>query len=172
MNALRDIYFYNAFKLASEIRSGTLTEYRAVKHLVASMIIGGIGFELPISVEFGEFNMSYFENIGGFIMFIVVGVITYYGVWLNYQVNSKGDGKDFFLRFSALSLPVTIQLLVLFIGIGFLFFTISFFLAMQLGVMGAIITEITFYVLLIALYLMFFLRMRKYLALAANYSDE
>lgn len=172
MNALKDIYFYNAFGLASEIRSGTLTEYRAVKHLIASTIISGIGFDVPLSIEFGEYNIRSLDALGGLVMFVLLGVISYYGVWLIYQVNRKGDGKDFFMRFSALSLPVGIQLAVLFLGIGIVLMAFAFILSEQFGEVGAVISQLIFYAATVVFSVMFFLRMRKYIAVAANSDAE
>ena len=58
MKALADIYFYNAMGLATELRNGTVSEARAVKHLIASIILGGVGFEVPVSIEFQETGVS------------------------------------------------------------------------------------------------------------------
>lgn len=43
------------------------------------------------------------------LSFAIFGVISYYGILMCYQANSKGDGKYFFMRFSALGLPIMIR---------------------------------------------------------------
>lgn len=115
--ALKDIYFYNAKALAVELRNGTVSEHKAVKHMIAAIILGGIGFEIPISIDPGESSPGIFHAISFVMFFVISGVISFYGVWLTYQVNNKGDGDDYFLRFSALTLPFGIQLLVFSYGL-------------------------------------------------------
>jgi len=166
--ALQDIYFYNARALAAELSNGSVTEYRAVKHMIAAIILGGVGFEIPISVSPEETNTSILQFGLYIVLFIITAVISYYGVWLTYQVNKKGDGKDYFLRFSALTLPVGIQLLVLFLWVGFALAILSFALLSTLGTVGAYLMMLSFYVAAIVFIIMFFTRMRTYIAIAAG----
>jgi hypothetical protein len=171
MKALRDIYFFNAMGLATELRNGTISEARAVKHLIAGIIIGGVGFEVPISVEFQE-SISGFSRLASYaVIFVIAGVISYYGVWLTHQVNSRGDGEDYFLRFAALALPVGIQLVVLFFAVGLILVILAILLTLQLGVFGAYLAEASFYLAIIAFTAMFFLRMRKYIAVASGVDE-
>lgn len=168
MKALADIYFYNALALAHELRNGTVSETRALKHLIASLILGGISFEVPITVEF-QVSASKLDGFSAyFALFIIMGVITYYGAWLTHQVNTKGDGKEYFLRFAALTLPIGIQLAVLFIAVGLMLAMLGMVLTTALGEWGMYITEATFYVLIIAFTAMFFLRMRKFISIASG----
>ncbi len=170
MRHLADIYFYNAMGLASELKAGTDSEVRAVKHLIAGIILGGIGFEVPVSVEFEE-PAGFGHLLAGLAVFVITGIISYYGVWLAHQVNGKGDGKDFFLRFAALSLPVAIQLVVLFLGVGIALVLITTALTSQAGILGAYFAEASFYLAAIVFVTMFFMRMRKYIAIASS-ADE
>jgi|AZIC01.1.fsa_nt_gi hypothetical protein len=169
--ALKDIYFYNANALAIELKNGTLSEHRAVKHMIAAIILGGIGFEIPISVDPGESNPGIFHVLSFIIFFIISGFISFYGVWLTHQVNSKGDGNDYFLRFTVLALPIGIQLLVLFLWIGLALIVLSFALLAALEGIGAILMVLIFYLVAIAFLAMFFIRMRNYIAIAAGLSE-
>jgi magnesium-transporting ATPase (P-type) len=169
--ALKDIYFYNARALASELNNDSVTEYRAVKHMVAAIILGGIGFEIPISVSPEETNSSIFQFGSYVVFFIITAIISYYGVWLTYQVNKKGDGKDYFLRFSVLTLPVGIQLFVLFLWVGLALVVLSFALLSTLGAVGAYLMMLLFYVVAIAFIIMFFTRMRTYIAIASGANE-
>lgn len=168
MNALKDIYFYNAMGLANELRQGSVSEYRAVKHLAAAVILGGISFEIPITVGFEKSNIGLFGLVVSILLYIVAGVISYYGVWLTYQVNNKGDGKDFFLRFSTLTLPVGIQLVVLFFWVGVILIFLAYALASALGSAGTIITAIAFFIAMLSFLLLFFIRMRNCIAIASG----
>ncbi len=168
MKALRDIYFYNAHALASELRAGTISETRAIKHLVASVILGGIGFEVPITGEFCSEGTGGSGVLSVIIVFVVAGVISYYGIWLAQQVNTKGDGKDFFLRFSVLALPIGVQLMVLFVLLGVVLISISMFMTSSLGTWGIPLSQVLFILLFLVFVVMFFLRMRKYIGLASG----
>lgn len=171
MRHLEDIYFYNAMGLASELKAGTVSEARAIKHLIAGIILGGIGFEIPISVKFEETISGFSHLLAGLSVFMITGLISYYGVWLSHQVNDKGDGKDFFLRFATLGLPVAIQLVVLFLGVGLLLVVATIALTSMVGVFGAYLAVAGFYIASIVFVAMFFLRMRKYIAIASG-ADE
>ncbi len=168
---LKDIYFYNALALANELKNGTFTEYRAIKQMIVSIIIGGVGFSVPITVEFQESNIGLVKILSLIFSFIITGIISYYGVWLTYQVNNKGDSKDYFLRFVALSLPVGIQLLVVFLGIAVALVLLGMALITALGASGAYLMQAMFFIAIILFTVMFFTRMRRYFAIASGTSE-
>ena len=165
---LKDIYFYNALALANELKDDTFSEYRAIKHLIVSFIIGGIGFTIPISAEFQNDNVGLVETLTHFALFIVTGIISYYGVWLTYQVNRKGDSKDYFLRFASLSLPIGIQLITICIGVALMLMVLTMVLVSSLGSVGVYIYFVLYAALVIIFTLMFFSRMRRYMAIATG----
>jgi len=171
MKGLKDIYFYNALALATELKEGTFSQHRAIKHLIASLVLFGIGFEIPVSVEFSDTNLNAAQIIGQITLFIVAGVISYYGAWLVYQVNEKGDGKDFFMRFTVLSLPVGIQLIVVFLWVGLIFAVVATALTSAIGVFGAYLTLVGVFIAVPVFLVLYFLRLRKYIAIAAGASE-
>lgn len=168
---LKDIYFYNALALANELKNGTFTEYRAIKQMIASLVLGGIGFSVPISVEFQDDNLGFVEMLTYIISFIITGIISYYGVWLTYQVNNKGDSKDYFLRFVSLSLPIGIQLFIVFLGISIILMFLTMALVSSLGAGGAYMFYALFTILIIMFTSMFFARMRRYMAIATGLNE-
>jgi len=168
MKTLSDIYFYNALGLANELKNRTVSEAQALKHLIASLIVGGVGFDVPIEVEFQKTTSGLGGVIAYISLFIITGVISYYGTWLTYQVNSKGDGKEFFLRFAALTLPVGIQLVVIFLGVGLLLSILAMALISALGEWGVHLIEGGFYFAAIAFIATFFIRMRRYIGVASG----
>ena len=169
--ALKDIYFYNARALAKELRGGSVSEYRAVKHMIATIVLAGIGFEIPITADIADSESGAIHFLFFIIFFIITAIISYYGSWLTYQVNCKGDGKDYFMRFTALSLPVGIQLVVTFIWVGLALGAVSAALISALDGAGVIVMSILFYVAAIAFVALFFIRMRKYIAIAAGINE-
>ncbi len=171
MDSLKDIYFYNAAGLAKELNQGTLSQRRAIKHLIASLVLFGIGFEVPVSVEFSESNLNVAKIIGEIVLFIIAGVISYYGTWLIYQVNEKGDGQDFFMRFTALSLPVAIQLIVVFFWVGLIFAVVVKALTLTIGIYGAYLSLVGAFAFLPVFLILYFLRLRKYIAIAAGINE-
>lgn len=172
MKALSDIYFYNALGLANDLKDRTVSETRALKHLIASLVVGGIGFDVPIEVNFQQSASGWGGFIAYIALFIISGVISYYGTWLTYQVNSKGDGEDFFLRFASLTLPIGIQLAVLFLGVGLLLSMLAMALTSALGEWGIYLTGAGFYLAAIVFIAMFFIRMRRYIGVASGAEND
>ncbi len=154
--------------LATDIRNGSISENQAIKHLIASLVLGGTGFTVPISVKSVESTAGNYNIVTLVLSFIIIGVVTYYGVWLTQQVNKKGDGKDFFMRFATLSLPIGIQLSVLFLGVGICLLLVTGVLAESLGMAGFHIGQIAFYLAGVIFAVLFFLRMRVYIAVASG----
>lgn len=169
--ALKDIYFYNAKALANELRDGSVSEYRAVKHMIATVVLGGIGFEIPITADVANSESSFIHLLAFLLFFIITAIISYYGSWLTYQVNRKGDGKDYFMRFTALSLPVGIQLLVTFVWVGLALGALSAALISAFDGAGIIAMSILFYLAGMVFVALFFFRMRKYIAIAADVNE-
>ncbi|HHJ35822.1 MAG TPA: hypothetical protein ENJ87_08640 [Gammaproteobacteria bacterium] len=172
MKGLKDIYFYNANGLATELKDGSFSQYRAVKHLIASLVLFGIGFEIPVTIKFTESNINAAQLIVQIVLFIIAGVISYYGAWLVYQVNEKGDGKDFFMRFTVLSLPVAIQLIVIFLWVGLLFAVVAIALTSTIGILGAYLTLVGVFVAVPVFLILYFIRLRKYIAIAAGVNEQ
>ena len=172
MKGLKDIYFYNAMGLATELNKGSFSQQRAIKHLIASLVLFGSGFEIPVSVEFSETNINTAQVIVQIVLFIIAGVISYYGAWLVYQVNEKGDGKDFFMRFTVLSLPVGIQLIVVFLWVGIIFAVVATALISTIGAIGEYLTLAGVFIAIPAFLILYFLRLRKYIAIAAGVNKQ
>ena len=168
MKFLKDIYFYDAKKLALELKEGTVSEYRGVKHFVAFAIIAGISLDIPLSATFEQSSSNLMWLFGFFVFYILGGVISYYGIWLCYQINNKGDGKDFFLRFSILSLPIGIQLTILFFGIGLIVLLFAIPLTKMFGIYGVYLSEVATYLLMLVMTSMFYFRMKNYIAIASK----
>lgn len=168
MNWLSDVYLLNAEALANELRSGAVSEGRAVKHVIVAIVLGGLGFDVPISVDWKGDVASGFRMGLALSTTLVGALVTYYGMWLTYQVNQKGDGKDFFLRFAVLSLPVGIYLALVFLIVGALLVGGIMILSVDGGIIGYYLGLASFAVASLAFAAMFFLRMRAYIAIASG----
>ncbi|HEB59912.1 MAG TPA: hypothetical protein ENJ01_11865 [Gammaproteobacteria bacterium] len=169
---ISDIYFFNACGLANELRDGTVSEARAVKHLIAAIIIGGLTFGVPVTVECKGAETGFGETAGFLVLTIITAFISYYGIWMTYQANRKGDGKDYFLRFSVLTLPVGLQLVVLFALVSLLLFVPLSVLIAESGWLGQYTVEALFYSSYIVFTVMFYLRMRKFISVASGAGSD
>jgi hypothetical protein len=175
MTFASDIYFLDAKSLALELRNGTFSEHRAVKQAIAQLIVsGGASSGILQAGVSGEPALSMGVLSLKVLAFVVSGLIVYFGMWLTYQVNRKGDGKDFFLRFAALSLPISTKLIIQYIALCVLLFLASTLLATRsistfsfTVAYFPIAALLGFYVLTV----MFYLRMRTYLAIASGLDD-
>jgi uncharacterized membrane protein YidH (DUF202 family) len=176
MNFASDIYFLDAKSLALELRTGTFSEHRAVKQAIAQLIISGgassgilqVGSSQGPAWSLGVLSLKVSA-------FIVGGLITYLGMWLTYQVNRKGDGKDYFLRFAALSLPISVKLIVQYVLFCGLLLLASLLLAsLSPSTFGFTVVYLPFAVLFgfYVLAMMFYLRMRTYLAIVSGLDDR
>ncbi len=168
---LKDIYFLNSQALAEELKSGTFTEIRALKHLIVTTIIGRFFFEFPVVIEFHESEISTWQNLEGILLFIVAGFITYYGLWLTYQANKKGDGKDFFLRLTSLILPIGFKLFIYFFVIGLTFGFAATLLVGSLSTVGAVASIAVSFLVMLAFYSLFYIQLRNHMAIVAGYEN-
>lgn len=168
---LKDIYFLNSQALAEELKSGTFTEIRALKHLIATAIIGRFAFEFPVVIEFYESEISVWSNLAGILLFIIPGFITYYGLWLTYQANQKGDGKDFFLRLTSLILPIGFRLAIYFLTVGLALGFIAILLVGNSGTVGAIVSIAILALAVVAFYSLFYIQLRNHMAVVSGYEN-
>ncbi len=168
---LKDIYFFNSQALVEELREGTFTEIRALKHLIVTAIIGRFAFEFPVEIGFSESEISIWQNVAGISLFIISGFITYYGLWLVYQANQKGDGKDFFLRLTSLILPIGFKLAVYFLIFGLALGFIAVALVSNLNTVGAIVSISILFVAVTAFYSLFYIQLRSHMALASGHEN-
>lgn len=168
MSLFREVYFFKADALASQIRIRAVTETIALKHLIVSSMLFGIGYEIPLSVGFSDSDLPLYDYLAKIVLFVLSAAIAYYGIWLCYQTNTKGDGKDFFLRFVALSLPVGLQLAVLFLAVALLLTALSQSLATQLGVLGGLLSNVLWYLASLTFQILFFYRIKYCMQVAAG----
>jgi hypothetical protein len=175
MSQLKDIHFFDAWGLARKFRAGEVTEYQVVKHLLVTLILGGIGFGIPVSLDvvYGPMSQGEFllDLLGKFfssaLQFLVLGLITFYWMHKIYKTNCAGDAKDFIPRFTALALPVGLQLAVGF-GLAMLAFVLVFPMIGGRGEVGLRIVQVVPYITAILFYVMFFVRVRYYIGIAAG----
>ena len=107
---LKNIYFLNHTELSSKLSNMDISDYLALKHFIIFIIVFSSAYVFPL-LTVPEGNS---ETISSAITFISIAVINYYGITWIFQINNKGDKKDFFKRFSCLSLPVSIKATIIF----------------------------------------------------------
>lgn len=93
--------WFNLKKLENRITEENLTDKDAFHYLIGISIIGVIG----------AYTNGY-ENFISFIELIVGVIITIWGLYLIFNTNKSGDGKDFFKRYFALSWVIGVRLAV------------------------------------------------------------
>lgn len=174
-----NIYFLNVGALIEKLQDGSFGEVDALKHLIIASIIAGIGLEMPVTVGFYgsepngtggslEISMYVSSSLVDILTFIVIGVIIYYGYWLLYQANSKGDGKNFFLRINALMLPVFIRIFIVAIIMGLLLALLTPYLSDSTPTIATAIYSIIYSVLDVAIVIAYFIIMRNYIREVAS----
>jgi hypothetical protein len=103
----RDIYFLNSRVLSERLHSNDISELIAFKHLLVYSILFSSRITIPMSISLStNQSRSLWLQILSFMLF---ASIQFWGMNMLYKTNQKGDGKAFFLRWAALSLPVGIQ---------------------------------------------------------------
>jgi putative flippase GtrA len=170
VNAIKDVYFLRADLLAEQLAAGKVSQVQALKHLVFSCILGMTGYSVPIHINFESEEVRGMSLIGHILGFIVSAAIVYYGVWFTFQANQKGDGQDYFLRFSALTLPVSVRLLLEYIAVALLLALGTAIMTRFIGSSAAYIASFWPFVLDTAFLILYFLRMRNHLARASGCS--
>ena len=170
MSVFRDVYFFSADALASQIRSGEITEIVALKHLIVGSMMFGIGYEIPLSVGFSEEELPLYDYALQVVLFLLSAVIIYYGTWLSYQTNMKGDGQDFFLRFIALSLPIGLQLAVVFCVVAIALTAVTQALSSSLGATGGLYSLALWYLASLAFQALFFYRVKYCMQIASGHN--
>ncbi|MFK8047528.1 MAG: hypothetical protein AB8B81_03735 [Halioglobus sp.] len=104
---IKELYFLNSRELSKRLHHDDVSEDLAFSQLlVYSMIFASyIAIPVVVTCSAGE-NFSWWYQV---LNLIVFASIQYWGMHLLYETNKSGDGKAFFLRLAALSLPVGIQ---------------------------------------------------------------
>ena len=169
MSWLKDVYFLNAHELAQKLRDGKVSEFQALKHLIIATILVGANFSLPVSFDINPDPSEAYIMLEWWFFFVLAGVISYYGILLCYQANAKGDGNDFFVRYSALGLPVMIRLLFYSLVMALPFLFAAIFFATLLDEIGFEVFFGIEYVYYTVIAVVYFIMMRKYIAIAAGY---
>jgi drug/metabolite transporter (DMT)-like permease len=167
MNPLSDINFLDAKGLAEDFRNQSVSEARTLRHLIALTILG-----LASSFFLSQFETNTPSSKGfivaDFLLFAACAVVSYYGIWLTYQTNAKGDGEQYFPRFAALSLPVTVQVTLAFIILSTFLLLLVDPVINTFGISGAIVHLLLTYFLELAFVAFFYLRMRAFIAIASK----
>ncbi len=152
------------------MKDGTFSETDALRHLIVVGILGGLGIDIPVTVTFTDTEPSGLVSLFDFLFFVLAGFVTYYGYWAVYQSNSKGDGKDFFLRVAALTLPIMVRLLVYGIFLGLILAGVSILVSDNLSSVSVAVMSIILSVAGAAFVACYFLMMRNSISNVAAYN--
>lgn len=103
---IQDIYFKNSKELAKKIQNGEISEWIAIKNFIFYSAFMA-SYAIPVTFECNQDDTFTFTS--NILHFAILAIIQVWGFRLLYNTNQKGDGKDFFFRYCALSLPISIQ---------------------------------------------------------------
>ena len=168
MSGLKGMYFYDAHGLAKELRNGTFSEQLAVNQMIAAFLLFGLTRGSPVSVEMTINGSAVMAAVYAGVLFVLAVAVLVYGVQKTYLANAEGDGKDYFLRFAALSLPVGVQVVLVFVVLGLVVVLLFASQVGSLGLQGRLLAAFATAALFPLFLIMFFLRMRKYLRISSG----
>ena len=128
------MYIWKTTSLATDIKNGDVGEREWKNYYLGLSIIFALSFYLAVLTPRESVVTVLVETIA------IIGILIF-GVSITYQSNKGDDGVDYISRMIALSLPITIKLLLL-----------SFIFGLLVGIFGEIISvsEITFEWLMVA----------------------
>ena len=127
---LKDLHFLKSSELSEKLHRGEISDELAFKHLLAYSVLFAGYITVPVVVTCSADTDSGFRY--QILNFILSAGVQYWGMKLLYQTNSQGDGKDFFLRWAALSLPVGIQVVIISVILGAVYGVVVSFTAQWL----------------------------------------
>ncbi len=107
---LSEIYFIDIKALAEKLHAGKVSEKVALWHFILQAVLLGSGLAIPIQLSNGNEDTNLLLEISTFLSMAIIQAFGYSSL---YNSNLKVDGKDFFLRYAALSLPASIHLLAI-----------------------------------------------------------
>jgi hypothetical protein len=108
------MYFWKVDKLVDDFKSGSVTQKEEFKYMLLFTVLTVAGTDSYINVD-----RSY--NLYDFINTLSAIVVSAYGLFCCYKINSSGDNKNFIVRVICIGLPVAIRLLVIIIPIFVLY---------------------------------------------------
>lgn len=111
---IKDIYLFNTKRLAENLAKNEISDAVAVKNIIILTIIFGAVYEFPIYFkpnEIGEDSWRYFYT---FFNWICTGVIHVIGINICYSTSKSHKVSNFFKSFFSLSLPVTINVSIIY----------------------------------------------------------
>lgn len=126
---IEDLFFINSKALADKLHKDDISEELAFKHLLLYSMLFASAMTYPIVVSCTQSDtFSFWYQIANFFAF---ALLQFWGMSWLYRTNKQGDGKAFFLRWAALSLPVGLQVWLISLLLGLLYGFLFSFVAMQ-----------------------------------------
>lgn len=112
---------WNTNQLVTQLQAGPLHQKEQFKYFLLYTLITAVALGIPAEAE-----ETY--SLVDFLYAVSSILITGIGTYLIYRVNARGDNKEFLPRIIALSLPISIRLIVLGMLLGTAFFGVMSFM--------------------------------------------
>lgn len=102
-------------KVEYALANNKFSEWEKVKYLLLPMVVTALfgGPAYILKPRYGNIP-STADSMASIIGAAIVAAVTYWGLRRLYQTNGKIDGKEFILRYTILSLPVSIKFILIF----------------------------------------------------------
>jgi len=114
------MYFWNVNALVDDLKHDRVTQKEQFKYYLLFSIVTVI-FMDPYFYDGSTYNIYDLLNS------ILSVLITAFGTYYCFKINSSGDNKDFIVRMILLGLPIAIRAVVIFIPLMFVAMTIEAF---------------------------------------------
>jgi hypothetical protein len=104
------MYLWNTKQLAIDLRDNKVSEQDQMWYLLAYVVLTSLSALVAkwVPSEYGLSGIASIVDLG----------VTIIGLLVCYSANSRGDARDFILRFICLSLPLTLRILAAGIPLG------------------------------------------------------
>jgi hypothetical protein len=104
------MYLWKVNSLVEDFKSERVSQKEEFKYMLLFTIAMALASDPALYI--GS-SYNYYDTIGSIMML----VISMFGVYYCYRINSSGDDKDFIVRVMCIGLPVMIRVLVLMIPV-------------------------------------------------------
>jgi hypothetical protein len=168
---LKDLYFLNSRELSERLNRNDISDDLAFKHFLIYSVLFSNAIALPIFVTCSEVETySWWHHVFHFVIFSIIQV---WGLKSLYKTNKKGDGKNFFLRWATLSLPIGVKVYIIgailfAIVTGLLFLGFDEFDILLTGKLLRLFIEILGYIMQVY----YFLLMQENLSICSSESQQ
>ena len=154
------MHFWDIDALATELRTGKLTEDQAFRYFLLVVVVQTLPLFLPLR---NERTLTFYSTNYGAVIPIVWFITSIAGLVICFKGNQKSDGVDFIRRFVCLEIPAFVRTIALGIPLMLivLLIVVGFIPSESRHTFGFVFTGISIELMGIAQYSMIYQRLRN-----------